>query len=639
MLSKRLGMAKRFFDIARPYWFPQGLRSIPAWLLLIVSTVASYYGLQAVASNIDAITHTVVTGFQNGYLYFGLHFVLPALGVTALAAFLGRKFWPKNPHTQGMLLLFLLLVLMLSVNVLNVILNRANGAIMNAMNHKDQAEFMVMVIRLLSCFVIGTFVVVVYSYVKGKFALNWRNWMTRHYLDLYFKNRNYYKINQMIHIDNPDERIAQDVDAFVAGAGNLLLAVLGGIMTYFSFMPILKEVDPTGYLPWIAYGWSAVFTVIAVFFGRRLVKLNFDHLRYEADFRYNLVHVRNHTEAIAFYQGEEREISQLKKRFGEVYRNWDQLLGWTRNLGFIQTGSDYFTVAIPFLILGPLYFASQVEMGTITQASMAFGQVLSALTLIVMEFRTLSLFTANINRLWGFNDALNHEAEEEKGSTIDSQIGDKLAVTKMTLMTPDYSRLLVKDLTVEVGKGEGLVVMGPSGCGKSSLLRAFAGLWNSGSGLIERPGLGDMMFLPQKPYMLVSGSLREQLLYPKSEGKTDAELQAALELVNLGELPAQHGGFDTVINWSDVMSGGEQQRLAFARLLLARPNYAILDEATSALDVQNEEALYGTLKASGITFVSVGHRPTLTKYHAQCLQLTKKDGGWRLVNTKDLPQA
>ena len=638
MFRDKLGMAKRFFDIARPFWFPKGWGSAPAWLLLLTATVAAYFGLQSIASNIDTITNFIVDGLKGGYVNFALCYALPTVAATGAFYWVCRKFWPKDAHNQGMVLLFLLLCLMLSVNVLNVILNVANGAIMNAMNHKDQAQFMVMVIRLLSCFVVGTFVVVLYSFVKAKFAVCWRTWMTSHYLELYFKNRNYYKINQMAHIDNPDERISQDVDAFVSGAGNLMLAVLGGIMTYFSFMPILKEVDPTGSLPWIAFGWSAVFTVIAIFVGRRLVGLNFNQLRYEADFRYSLVHVRNNTEAIAFYQGEQREQSQLKKRFHEVLTNWHQLIGWTRNLGFIQTGSDYFTVAIPFLILGPLYFAGKVEMGTISQASMAFGQVLSALTLVVVEFRTLSMFTANINRLWGFNDALNKpDAGSEPGrSTIDSEIKPELTVEKMTLQTPDYSRTLVVDLTVNVKQGEGLVVMGPSGCGKSSLLRAFAGLWRSGTGRITRPGLEDMMFLPQRPYMMTSASLREQLLYPKSEGKSDAELQAALDAVNLGNLAKNHGGFDTVIQWSDVMSGGEQQRLAFARLLLAKPKYAILDEATSALDVQNEEHLYSLLKASGTTFVSVGHRPTLTKYHGAVLQLTG-DGGWRVVKPEQVP--
>ncbi len=636
MQSEKLGMAKRFFDIARPFWFPNGLKSLPLWAVLIVATVASYFGLQQVAAHVEDITNFVIAGYKSGLDSFLLYYVTPAVALTAGASYLGRRFWPKNEHHQGMLLLFLLLLLMLSVNVLNVILNVANGAIMNALNHKDQANFMTMVIRLLSCFVVGTFVVVLYSYVKNKFAMCWRNWMTKHYLELWFKDQNYYKINHMAHIDNPDERIAQDVDAFVSGAGNLLLAALGGVMTYSSFMPILKEVDPTGWLAWIAIGWSAIFTVIAVFVGRKLVGLNFNHSRYEADFRYNLVHVRNNTEAIAFYQGEQREESQLRRRFSEVMTNWNQLIGWTRNLGFIQTGSDYFTVAIPFLVLGPLYFAGKVEMGTISQASQAFGQVLSALTLIVVEFRTLSLFTANINRLWGFDRALNAtEPSNVPGrSRIDIVVGEKLALDNLTLCTPDYERTLVRDLTATVSKG-GLVIMGPSGCGKTSLLRTFAGLWRSGSGTITRPGLDDIMFLPQSPYLMVTATLREQLLFPKCENKTDAELQAVLELVNLGHLPGNHGGFDKILDWQSIVSGGEKQRLAIARLLLAKPKYAILDEATSALDVPNEEHVYELLQKSGTTYVSVGHRPTLVKYHAEVLKLTG-DGSWKVVPSTEV---
>ena len=635
-------LASRFFSIAKPFWFPKGWGSVPIWGLLIGATVASHFGLLALVARIDPITKSIVAGLNEGYLSFSLHFVLPALVAGLIVAWIGRKIWPKNEHYQGIVLLYLLLLLMLAVNNLNVVLNFANGELTNAMQKKDGAEIWLMVYRLCACFGIGTFIVVLYSYVHNRFNFVWRRWSTNHYTDMWLRNRNHYKINGMVGFDNPDERIAADVDVCVSTAGNILLAVLGAIMVFNSFMPILKSVDPTGMLPNIAYVWSAIFTVLALLMGKKLVNLNFNQRRYEADFRYALIHVRNNSEAIAFYQGEKRERETLGRRFGQVLSNWSSLIGWTRNLGFVQTGSDYFTVAIPYMVLVPLYLTanSGVEMGSIIQASSAFGQVLTALTLIVSEFRSISQFTAIINRLYDFDTAIEapDPSDQPGRSKIESKIEPRISAKNVTLMTPGWERMLVKDLTIDVRPGEGLVVMGPSGSGKSSLLRVFSGLWNAGTGSIVRPNLDDMMFLPQRPYM-TQGTLREQLLYPRGEGKSDAELQHALELVNLPDLAKQHGGFDARlpedmdIRWADILSGGEAQRLAFARLLLAAPRYAILDEATSALDVQNEAKLYDLLKASGVTFISVGHRPTLVDYHANVLELDGK-GGYRVVSTK-----
>jgi putative ATP-binding cassette transporter len=542
-----------------------------------------------------------------------------------------KPFWSSEDKFMARTLLGVLLLFMLAVNGMNVLINYVGGDFMTALSGKDAPRYFRLLWIYASVFIVGTPVVVFYSFVQQKLAVRWRKWLAEHLLEKYLANRNFYKLNHSADIDNPDERLHQDISSFTTTALSLLLVVLGSVITLFSFAGILWSIYKPLCLVLIVYSVGGTFAT--VWLGKRLIGLNFDQLRKEADFRYSLVHVRKNAESIAFYQGEEQEGFQIKRRFAEAIKNFNLLIGWQRNLGFLTTGYNYLVVIIPSLVIAPLYFAGTVKFGVITQADMAFTQVLASLSIIVTSFTDLSGFVAVVNRLGTFVEALDKPVQQGLG-TVATDIGDSLGMEAVTVVTPDHRETLVRDLNFALPNGQGLLIVGASGAGKSSLLRSIAGLWNTGKGTITRPDLKQMLFLPQRPYMSL-GTLRSQLLYPHIDAQaTDEQLQEVLEQVNLSDLAKRVGGLNTELDWAEFLSMGEQQRLAFARLLVHKPKFAVLDEATSGLDMANEARLYEALRATSTSFISVGHRASLFQYHDQALQL-EGEGDWRLVPIKD----
>jgi len=544
-------------------------------------------------------------------------------------AAVAKPYWTSDRKRTAFGLLTAILILMISCNALRVLINYVHGSFISALADRDGQAFYKTIWLFLLVTAVATPIAVFYDYFKAKLSLDWRDWITQNLIDRYMADRNYYHINGDERVDNPDERIAQDAGTFAFNSVTFCVLFCESFVTLCAFSFVVWCISKTLVFALIVY--ALLGTALTVLVVKRLIGLNFNQLKYEADLRYGLMHVGNNTESIAFYKGEKLEVQQLKRRLKDALLNFGGIVGWERNLGFASTSYQYLVIIIPALIIAPMYFAGHMKIGIIYQAEMACAQVLAALSLIINQFRAISAYAAQIDRLHAFHFVFNAIEQERAEDTmrIKTTLKAYLKIEHVTLYTPDRKRQLVRDLNVKLEEGDRLCVIGPSGTGKSSLLRSIAGLWEVGEGSIERPDLSEMLFLPQKPYMVL-GSLSQQLLYPNVEREVkDEELQSVLARVNLPELAERVGGFDVEQRWADVLSLGEQQRLAFARLLLNKPHYLVLDESTSALDVENERKLYDLLRELEISFVSVGHRTSLIGYHNKLLELAA-DGTWNL---------
>ncbi|QNA90617.1 ABC transporter ATP-binding protein/permease [Massilia sp. Dwa41.01b] len=559
----------------------------------------------------------------------------PGLSLAAWKQFVhvAKPYWLGDEKKRAWLMLMLLIALMLVETKLAVMLNDQAGEMTSALAAKERGRFWTSVRACLAVLAFAVPVYAFYYYMRDLFANHWRRWLTGRFLDGYLKGRKYYALGADSELDNPDQRISEDINTFTGRSIHFLLIFLGSIMQLVAFSAVLWSISHL--LVGVLTVYALVGTVIALWvFGNPLIRLNFWQLRREADFRFSLMRLRENAESIAFYRGEAQERAHIDSRFDKVFKNFAELIKKQRNLNFFQRTFSQLTLVLPGVILADGVLSGQLEVGRAIQAAGAFTAVLTAVGVIVDNFESLSRFVAGIDRLQALSRLVLQETAPESAALdtpprIEKREAEHLALEALTLHPPQSTRVLIKGLSLVLKPGDALLITGDSGCGKSSLLRAIAGLWDTGSGTIHHPPLEQFFFLPQQPY-LQHGTLRSQLIYPSaSTTLSDEELLEILQQVHLPQLAERVGGLDAEQDWEKLLSVGEQQRLAFGRVLVHTPGIVILDEATSALDSKNEASLYGRLRENGTTLISIAHRPAVLRHHTHVLHLLG-DGAWEV---------
>jgi len=546
---------------------------------------------------------------------------------------ISKAFFASERRHKARGFLIALLLLALAVGAIQVLMSYAGRDFMTAITDKNPPAYWKALGWYLGSFALAIPIGVYYRWVEERLALLWREWMAQHLVKRYFNNRAYFRLLGSESVDNPDQRISEDVRNFTTSSLAFLLIVLNSTVTLVAFVGVLWMISGTLVVTLVVYAVAG--TAVSVLIGRKLVGLHYHQYEKEADFRYGLVRVRDNAESIAFYRGEKREHLDLFKRLSAAVANMQLIIIRNRHLAFFTNSYNYLALILPVLVVAPMYMQGKVHFGVVTQAAGAFGQVLTAVSLIITQFGQLSAYLAGVQRLGSLWDQLDeHDAEETRISDEADKTPEEnchiVRLDKLTICTPGKGKMLVNDLSFELHAGQSLIIMGASGTGKSSVLRTIAGLWYGASGILERPAFNQLMFLPQRPYM-VEGSLRDQLLYPYPDrGATDEEIHAIVDAVNLSDVFERvDNDLARVVDWGNVLSLGEQQRVGFARLFLRKPKFAFLDEATSALDEDNQQTLYQSIRNSEIGFISVGHRETLIQYHDRLLKLDRS-GSWEI---------
>ena len=549
------------------------------------------------------------------------------------------KIWPLSSITlTEQTLARTIIVALILINQgqvgISVRLSFFNRDWFNAIQEKDSATFWSLLYTVFLFWAVIYIAIAIFEYIiQSHLMIRWRRWLTSHYIGDWLNEGSHYRMALSgTGADNPDQRIAEDVDQFIGRTYSFSISLLAQVSSLVSFSIILwgisanftipgTEIAIPGFLFWVAVLYSGFGTFVTHVIGRRLIRLNFEQQRYEADFRFSLARLREYAEQVALLGGEKQERRFLMDRFGNVIRNFFAIVARRKQLMMFTASYGQISPIIPYVVAAPFYFIGKIQLGVLTQTASSFGRVEGSLSFFIDAYVSLADYLSVIQRLVTFDDSIEKARRiGNKPPRIEILTGTPAAISirDLSLSLPDGREIVSAE--VNFASGQSVLISGPSGSGKSTLLRAISGIWPYGHGTIITPVDTTMMLLPQKPY-LPSGSLRDCVAYPSDEGTyLEKEIIDALKIVGLDRLITS---LDDATNWSQRLSGGEQQRLAIARALLARPDWLFLDEATSALDEDSEAFLYRALKEhlKTTTLISIGHRSTLRVLHDRLMRM------------------
>ena len=530
---------------------------------------------------------------------------------------------------KAMVFAITLVVLMLLINSLNVINSFVGRDFMSAIESKNLTAFQTQALLYAGVFILSTVVAVFYRFTEERLGILWREQLTWRLTEAYLSQRAYYRLDSAAGVANPDQRITEDVRAFTTTTLSFTLLILNGTITAISFSGVLWSISP--FLFTVAVVYAVCGSAMTILLGKPLIRLNYNQFDMEANFRADLIHVRENSESIALAHREGRFKTRLKKRLDALTGNFRRLIRINRNLGFFTNGYNYFIQIIPALIIAPKFIFGEVEFGVITQSTMAFATLLGAFSLIVTQFQSISAFTAVTARLHFLSDAIEKAHQTLPCAIEFEEFPDRVRYENVTLLTSDKSRLLLDDLTLEIQRGSQWLVTSAEDTPKLAMFRATAGVWDCGAGKIFRPGLDDILFLPERPY-LPPGPLRDALVRSGMEVATkDPAIHAVLHRLGLHQVVERVGGLDAEQDWDDMFSIGEQHLLSIARIFLAHPAFVFLDRPGSSLPESQIATILEMLAEQRIGVVILAKNGESGLHFDAHLDI-KPDGRWEIIH-------